>query len=101
MPNDLRPFKEAPPPPSRTTSLGTTTSQTARFAQLLRSDTETLKKPSFTDHTFPILDRLDETQWVDQGFFMLFGRDVAGELTTTERLKRLTEHRNTRRTTLE
>ena len=46
------------------------------------------ERPSFTRHIFPILDRMVQTQWVNSGFFMLFGDDSGADFTTPERLKR-------------
>ena len=47
------------------------------------------ERPSFTRHIYPILERLVQTQWVNQGFFQVFGEGAAGEFTTPERIARL------------
>lgn len=46
-------------------------------------------RPSFTRDVYPILNRLAQTQWVNEGFFMLFGDGADAEMTTPERLERL------------
>ncbi|WP_299245831.1 LodA/GoxA family CTQ-dependent oxidase [uncultured Aquimarina sp.] len=43
----------------------------------------------FWDHIYPILGRMTETQWVNQGFFMLFGKNSPSDFTNTTLLKTL------------
>ena len=45
--------------------------------------------PSFTRDIYPILQRIVDTQWVNAGFFQIFGAGAAGEFTTPERIARL------------
>ena len=47
------------------------------------------ERPSFTRDIFPILDRLNRTQWVNQGFFMLFGDGSPADFTEPARIERL------------
>lgn len=46
-------------------------------------------RPSFTRNVYPILERLAQTQWVNEGFFMLFGDGASAEMVTKDRLQRL------------
>ncbi|MEM7156811.1 MAG: LodA/GoxA family CTQ-dependent oxidase [Myxococcota bacterium] len=53
------------------------------------------ERPSFARHIYPILERLVNTQWVNDGFFVLFGDGSAADFTTPERLRRLSTLGNT------
>lgn len=47
------------------------------------------ERPSFTDDIYPIFERLSRTQWVNQGFFMLFGDGSPASFNDPERIARL------------
>lgn len=38
----------------------------------------------FWEHIYPILERMTQTQWVNQGFFMLFGKNSPSDFTNPE-----------------
>ena len=41
----------------------------------------------FWEHIYPILERMTNTQWVNSGFFMLFGKNSPSDFTNPELLK--------------
>ncbi|MDY8135675.1 LodA/GoxA family CTQ-dependent oxidase [Aquimarina sp. 2201CG5-10] len=47
------------------------------------------KQVVFWDHIYPILERMTDTQWVNQGFFMLFGKNSPSDFTNSDLLKKL------------
>ncbi|MBL4703414.1 MAG: LodA/GoxA family CTQ-dependent oxidase, partial [Flavobacteriales bacterium] len=48
----------------------------------------------FWEHIFPILERMTGTQWVNQGFFMLFGKNSPSDFTNPELIKILEDPSN-------
>ncbi len=44
---------------------------------------------NFWKHIYPIFERLTQTQWVNEGFFFLFGKNSPSDLTEPELLKQL------------
>ncbi|APR78769.1 Lysine-epsilon oxidase [Minicystis rosea] len=49
------------------------------------------ERPSFTEHIYPIFDKLVQTQWVNQGLFMLFGTGSPADYTAPEMVRRLAD----------
>jgi hypothetical protein len=49
------------------------------------------KKPDFWLHVFPILRRMSGTQWVNSGFFMLFGKNSPSDFLDPAYLKKLSD----------
>lgn len=47
------------------------------------------KRPNFWQHIYPIFERLTQTQWVNTGFFFLFGKNSPSDLTEPELVKQL------------
>lgn len=47
--------------------------------------------PSFTRDIFPILDRLSAHQWVNQGFYVLFGQNSPSDFSAPENVARLSD----------
>ncbi|MDF1695947.1 MAG: LodA/GoxA family CTQ-dependent oxidase [Saprospiraceae bacterium] len=45
----------------------------------------------FWEHIFPILSRMTETQWVNSGFFMLFGKNSPSDFTDPKLIKLLSD----------
>jgi len=45
--------------------------------------------PNFWEHIYPILCRTTQTQWVNQGFFMVFGQNSPADFTNPELVKKL------------
>ncbi len=45
--------------------------------------------PDFWEHIFPILNRTAQTQWVNQGFFMVFGQNSPADFNSPELIARL------------
>lgn len=43
----------------------------------------------FYEHIFPMLERMTDTQWVNQGFFMLFGKNSPSDFSNPELIERL------------
>lgn len=48
-----------------------------------------IEQPNFWQHIHPIFDRLTQTQWVNSGFFFLFGYNSPSDLTNPELLATL------------
>ena len=48
-------------------------------------------KVSFTGHIFPLLERLVNLQWVNQGFYFLFGANAPAEYTRKDFLEELSD----------
>lgn len=48
-------------------------------------------KITFFEHIFPILQRLTSAQWVNEGFFMLFGTNSPSDFTDPEVMKQLSD----------
>ncbi|MGB0522671.1 MAG: LodA/GoxA family CTQ-dependent oxidase [Flammeovirgaceae bacterium] len=46
---------------------------------------------NFWQHIYPILERMTNTQWVNQGFFMLFGKNSPSDFTDPALLKKLSD----------
>ncbi|WP_445710567.1 LodA/GoxA family CTQ-dependent oxidase [Flavobacterium sp.] len=44
---------------------------------------------NFWEHIYPVLERMTNTQWVNQGFFMLFGKNSPSDFTNPELLNKL------------
>jgi hypothetical protein len=44
---------------------------------------------NFWEHIYPVLERMTNTQWVNEGFFMLFGKNSPSDFTTPELLAQL------------
>ena len=49
------------------------------------------EQPNFWEHIYPIFDRLTQTQWVNQGFFFLFGHNSPSDFTNPELLNLLSD----------
>lgn len=49
---------------------------------------------NFWEHIYPMLERMTNTQWVNHGFFMLFGKNSPSDFTDPELLKRLSNPSN-------
>jgi hypothetical protein len=49
-------------------------------------------KVLFWEHIYPILERMTATQWVNQGFFMLFGKNSPSDFTNPELLDKLKDN---------
>ncbi|NMO20744.1 LodA/GoxA family CTQ-dependent oxidase, partial [Pyxidicoccus fallax] len=47
--------------------------------------------PSFTRDIFPVLERLSAHQWVNQGFFVLFGQNSPSDFSAPENIARLSD----------
>lgn len=45
----------------------------------------------FYEHIYPMLARMTDTQWVNSGFFMLFGKNSPSDFTNPELVKRLSD----------
>ena len=50
---------------------------------------EAVAQPNFWQHIYPIFERLTQTQWVNSGFFFLFGYNSPTDLTNPELLETL------------
>ncbi len=50
------------------------------------------KTPDFYEHIYPILERMSQTQWVNQGFFMVFGKNSPADFNDPKLIK---QHRST------
>ncbi|MEP1487590.1 MAG: LodA/GoxA family CTQ-dependent oxidase [Algibacter sp.] len=48
----------------------------------------------FWQHIYPILERMTNTQWVNSGFFMLFGKNSPSDFTNPELLNKLSDNSN-------
>ncbi|MGB8193799.1 MAG: LodA/GoxA family CTQ-dependent oxidase [Chitinophagaceae bacterium] len=48
-------------------------------------------KVIFYEHIYPILERTVQTQWVNQGFYILFGQNSPSDFTAGELLKQLSD----------
>lgn len=46
---------------------------------------------NFWTHIYPVLERMTNTQWVNQGFFMLFGKNSPSDFTNPELLSKLSD----------
>jgi hypothetical protein len=46
---------------------------------------------NFWEHIYPVLERMTNTQWVNQGFFMLFGKNSPSDFTNKELLSKLSD----------
>ena len=42
------------------------------------------EQPNFWEHIYPIFERMSQTQWVNQGFFFLFGQNSPSDFTNPE-----------------
>ncbi|MES2727938.1 MAG: LodA/GoxA family CTQ-dependent oxidase [Bacteroidota bacterium] len=51
----------------------------------------TAKAVNFWEHIYPVLERMTNTQWVNQGFFMLFGKNSPSDFTNPELLSKLAD----------
>ncbi len=51
-----------------------------------------LYRPEFYRHIYPIFRRLTDTQWVNHGFFVLFGKNSPSDFTAPEMLKKLQDN---------
>ena len=49
------------------------------------------EKPNFWEHIFPIFDRMNQTQWVNEGFFFLFGQNSPSDFTDPKLLNQLAD----------
>ncbi len=49
-------------------------------------------QPDFWEHIYPVLSRMTQTQWVNQGFFMVFGQNSPSDFTQAELLKQLSSN---------
>lgn len=49
----------------------------------------TAKELNFWEHIYPVLERMTNTQWVNEGFFMLFGKNSPSDFTQPELLAQL------------
>ncbi|WP_420573414.1 LodA/GoxA family CTQ-dependent oxidase [Kordia sp.] len=45
----------------------------------------------FFEHIYPMLERMTNTQWVNQGFFMLFGKNSPSDFTNPELVAKLSD----------
>lgn len=50
---------------------------------------KTMPIPNFWEHIYPILSRTSQTQWVNQGFFMVFGQNSPADFTNPELVSKL------------
>lgn len=50
-----------------------------------------VKKPNFWQHIYPLFERMTQTQWVNSGFFMLFGHNSPSDFTTPEMVAQLSD----------
>lgn len=53
-----------------------------------------MQKPDdivFYEHIYPILDRTVQTQWVNEGFYILFGQNSPSDFTANDFLKKLSD----------
>lgn len=48
-------------------------------------------QPNFWEHIFPVFERMTQAQWVNHGFFMLFGTNSPADFTTPEMIARLSD----------
>lgn len=46
---------------------------------------------NFWEHIYPVLERMTNTQWVNHGFFMLFGKNSPSDFTNPELLNKLSD----------
>lgn len=51
----------------------------------------TAGKPNFWRHIYPILERLTNTQWVNEGFYMLFGNNSFFDFTDNQLIEKLAD----------
>jgi len=49
------------------------------------------KQPNFWEHIYPIFTRLTQTQWVNEGFFFLFGHNSPSDFTKPDLLEALSD----------
>mgnify|MGYP003682974569 CR=1 FL=1 len=49
----------------------------------------------FYEHIYPMLERMTDTQWVNQGFFMLFGKNSPSDFRNPEFVKKLSDPSDT------
>ena len=49
-------------------------------------------QPNFWQHIYPILDRMVQTQWVNEGFFMVFGQNSPADFNQPELLAQLSSN---------
>ena len=49
------------------------------------------EKPNFWSHIYPIFERMTQTQWVNEGFFFLFGHNSPSDLTNPDLLQILSD----------
>lgn len=47
------------------------------------------ESPNFWQHIYPIFERMSQTQWVNSGFFFLFGKNSPSDLTSPELVAQL------------
>jgi hypothetical protein len=49
------------------------------------------KEVNFWEHIYPVLERMTNTQWVNHGFFMLFGKNSPSDFTNAALLEKLAD----------
>lgn len=47
--------------------------------------------PDFWEHIYPIFDRMTQTQWVNHGFFMIFGQNSPADFTKADLVSQLSD----------
>ncbi len=47
--------------------------------------------PDFWEHIYPIFDRITQTQWVNHGFFMVFGQNSPADFTKADLVNKLSD----------
>ncbi len=50
------------------------------------------EQPDFWEHIYPVLSRMTQTQWVNQGFFMVFGQNSPSDFTKEDLVKQLSSN---------
>lgn len=53
------------------------------------------KVPDFWEHIYPVLNRMSQTQWVNQGFFMVFGQNSPADFNQPDLIRRLSDRSTT------
>lgn len=48
-------------------------------------------QPNFWENIYPVFERMTQAQWVNHGFFMLFGTNSPADFTTPEMIKKLSD----------
>ena len=48
--------------------------------------------PDFWEHIYPIFDRMTQTQWVNHGFFMVFGQNSPADFTKADLVRQLSNN---------